>query len=345
MKKRLEWVDAAKGIGIVLVVMAHVPIPDSLKQFIYSFHMPLFFLLSGLMFRSSSISAVSFIQKKAKSLLLPYLYFSVITYVFWFSVTRFFAFKGQTDIDPFVPFTGIFISNADDARLTHNPAIWFLTTLFLVDMLFFLMHRLTKGRRAGLILLTIFCGAAGYATTFLDQSFPWNANVALTAVVFYSIGFLAKGWFVELKTYPTLLLCTGLLALTAFAQSNHSRVDMRVNDFGDILIFYVCGLLGSAAIMYLSFKFKSSPILTYLGRHSIVILVLQFAGIDIMKAIVYYGLGIHISDTTNLSWTLFYTIGTLLLMVPCIAFLNKYPMLLGQPINPSHRYEQKTSAS
>nr|MDH3175794.1 acyltransferase family protein [Bacillus pumilus] len=166
MNKRLEWVDAAKGIGILLVVMAHVPIPDSLKQFIYSFHMPLFFLLSGMMFRSSSLPALSFIQKKAKSLLLPYLYFSIITYVFWFTVTRFFAFKGQTDIDPFVPFTGIFISNADEARLTHNLTIWFLTTLFLVEMIFFFMHRLTKGKPAVLILLTVLCGGA------LDMPLP-----------------------------------------------------------------------------------------------------------------------------------------------------------------------------
>lgn len=67
MNKRLDWVDAAKGIGILLVVMAHVPIPDSFKQFIYSFHMPLFFLLSGMMFRSSSQPAMSFIQKKRKA--------------------------------------------------------------------------------------------------------------------------------------------------------------------------------------------------------------------------------------------------------------------------------------
>ena len=73
-------------------------------------------------------------------------------------------------------------------------------------MLFFLMHRLTKGKRAVLILLTVLCGGAGYASTLLlNQSLPWNANVALTAVVFYSIGFLAKQWFVELK--QTLPFC------------------------------------------------------------------------------------------------------------------------------------------
>ncbi|MFS0655406.1 acyltransferase family protein [Bacillus sp. 179-C3.3 HS] len=346
MRKRLDWVDAAKGVGILLVVMAHVPIHDGIKQFIYSFHMPLFFLLSGMMFRPSAHAATSFIQKKAKSLLLPYLYFSVITYVFWLTVTRFFAFKGQTDIDPFIPFTGIFISNADEARLAHNPAIWFLTTLFLVELLFFSLHRLTKGQTAYLLLLTILCGGVGYASTlFLNQSLLWNANVAFTAVVFYSIGFLTKQWFVELKTKHTLLLCTVLFVVTAYFQSFHSRIDMRVNEYGNLFIFYTCALLGSAAVIYVSFKLQRSSILTYLGRHSIVILVLQFTGIDMMKAIVYYGLGLDISDTTQLSWTLFYTIGTLLLMMPCISFLNKNPILLGKTPITTHRYEQKTSAS
>ncbi|MFB8733054.1 hypothetical protein ACEQPO_01500 [Bacillus sp. SL00103] len=76
--------------------------------------------------------------------------------------------------------------------------------------------------------------------------------------------------------------------------------------------------------------------MTYLGRNSIVILVLQFAGIDIMKAFVYYGLGINIADTARSSDSL-YTIGTLPLMVPCISFLSKYPMLLGKPAKAAHR--------
>ncbi|MGE6631935.1 acyltransferase family protein [Bacillus sp. NPDC077027] len=343
MKMRLEWVDAAKGIGILLVVMAHVPTSDTFKQFIYSFHIPLFFLLSGMMFQPKSLSAIAFIQKKAKSLLLPYLYFSIITYVFWFSVTRFFAFKHQTDIDPFVPFTGIFLSNADHSRLTHNPAIWFLTTLFIVEVLFFFLHRLAKGKTSALLSLTILCGGIGYVTTlYLHQSLPWNVNVTFTAVVFYSIGYLAKHVFVELKSDPTLLLCTGLLMTSGYIQSFNTRIDMRVNDLGHIFIFYLCALLGSAAVIYMSFKLKQSSILTYLGRNSIVILVLQFVGIDIVKAFVYYGLGIDISDTKQLSWMLFYTIATLLLMVPCITFFKKYPMLLGKTTRP--RYQQKTSA-
>lgn len=48
--KRIDWIDVAKGIGIILMVMGHTSMPDAINRWIYSFHMPLFFLLSGLLF-------------------------------------------------------------------------------------------------------------------------------------------------------------------------------------------------------------------------------------------------------------------------------------------------------
>ena len=52
-KKRIEWVDIAKGIGIFLMVMGHTGIPRIGNQWIYSFHMPLFFFISGFLFNTS----------------------------------------------------------------------------------------------------------------------------------------------------------------------------------------------------------------------------------------------------------------------------------------------------
>lgn len=43
MDSRIKWIDAAKGLGIVLVVMSHAPIDETLKAFLFAFHMPLFF--------------------------------------------------------------------------------------------------------------------------------------------------------------------------------------------------------------------------------------------------------------------------------------------------------------
>ena len=47
---RLEWIDKAKGIGIILVILGHTICPPNIKFWLYSFHMPLFFFLSGYVF-------------------------------------------------------------------------------------------------------------------------------------------------------------------------------------------------------------------------------------------------------------------------------------------------------
>ncbi len=79
-------------------------------------------------------------------------------------------------------FTGIFLSTPENYQLTYNPAIWFLTCLFLVELLFFFYYRLSRGKWIGLFLLT--AAILGYGSTFLQFAIPWNGFVALTAVVF-----------------------------------------------------------------------------------------------------------------------------------------------------------------
>jgi fucose 4-O-acetylase-like acetyltransferase len=69
---RINWIDIAKGIGIFLVVLGHTGIPVKLSYWIYSFHMPLFFFISGMCFDISKYQSFkSILLKKSKTLLLP----------------------------------------------------------------------------------------------------------------------------------------------------------------------------------------------------------------------------------------------------------------------------------
>ena len=78
MSRRIEWIDTAKGIGILLVIIAHVCniggafAPVSLL--IYSFHMPLFFILSGytLSKRTIELDIKTLIIKYFKTLIIPF---------------------------------------------------------------------------------------------------------------------------------------------------------------------------------------------------------------------------------------------------------------------------------
>ena len=81
--KRLDWIDIAKGIGIILVVLGHTLVPQVRETgfagflwiFIYNFHMPLFFFLSGYLFEKGLPDYTNkgkFTLGKLQYLMLPY---------------------------------------------------------------------------------------------------------------------------------------------------------------------------------------------------------------------------------------------------------------------------------
>lgn len=80
-KTRIEAIDIAKGIGILLVIFGHICTGTdetySVKIMIYSFHMPLFFLISGYCFNNAKYDSFKkFLVSRLKTIICPYLLFS-----------------------------------------------------------------------------------------------------------------------------------------------------------------------------------------------------------------------------------------------------------------------------
>lgn len=72
-KTRIEWVDAAKCIGILMVMFGHNWLDWRYCYYFCSFHMPLFFILAGYTF-SDRRAPFEFIKQKAKVLIIPYVF-------------------------------------------------------------------------------------------------------------------------------------------------------------------------------------------------------------------------------------------------------------------------------
>lgn len=76
----------AKGIAIILMVIGHSGCPDALSNIIYMFHMPLFFILSGMLFKESyledKVSSVTFLKKRIKGLYFPYVKYGLLFLLF-----------------------------------------------------------------------------------------------------------------------------------------------------------------------------------------------------------------------------------------------------------------------
>lgn len=71
---RIDWIDLTKGIAIFLMVCGHTSIPLSISNWIWSFHMPLFFIISGILFNATKYPNFNlFIKKRGKTLIIPYI--------------------------------------------------------------------------------------------------------------------------------------------------------------------------------------------------------------------------------------------------------------------------------
>jgi fucose 4-O-acetylase-like acetyltransferase len=71
-KQRIDWTDIAKGLGILAVILGHCHLPEEVWNSIYSWHMPIFFVISGYFYRIQPFEIL--IKKKFNSLLKPYFY-------------------------------------------------------------------------------------------------------------------------------------------------------------------------------------------------------------------------------------------------------------------------------
>ncbi|WP_051957927.1 acyltransferase family protein [Desulfobacter vibrioformis] len=262
---RIQWLDNLRAIGIFFVVLGHTPgLPEPFEKIIFSFHMPLFFWLSGLMCKDKikQISFRAFIKNKAYKLLVPYLFFSIISYVSWFVLFRHFGSQAKLNLSPITPLIGIIYGNGIHHLLAHNTVLWFFLCLFATEIFFFFIIRLESKTRilAALILLS----AIGYIDVWLNPPLPdrfrlpWNIDIALTAVVFYGAGYLLSPYL--LKNRLNFIVNLGFGICYLFFSLINSKVALVAGVYGNFFYFYSAAFSGilfwKAVAEYLSTLFN-----------------------------------------------------------------------------------------
>ena len=81
---RITYVDAFKGIGIILMIMGHISFGELFSKFIHAFHMPLFFIASGYLYKKMPVGGV--IYKRIKRFILPYILVGFFHYILAFLI-------------------------------------------------------------------------------------------------------------------------------------------------------------------------------------------------------------------------------------------------------------------
>ena len=117
---------------------AFVSKDNFIRTYIYSFHMPLFFLISGLTYKKSELKFKEFFFKKCKNLLLPYLFINIFVLI----VKLILQYSlGLYNVNLLKSLGSFFIGLGKDLPCIQS---WFLISLFIVEILFYLIQRFAK---------------------------------------------------------------------------------------------------------------------------------------------------------------------------------------------------------
>lgn len=165
MQERSQYLDLAKGIAIFLMVFCHTGYSSLFNVWVYAFHMPIFFFISGMFVNEKKYSVFQFINKRFKQIFIPYLIFALI-YCF--------GQKGMLD------WLNIFYGsrNALSQAKTFTP-LWFLPCIFSANVLFFLILKYFNSNRARLISC-VTAAIIGFLLTVINtKGYPLSLNVAL----------------------------------------------------------------------------------------------------------------------------------------------------------------------
>ena len=188
-----NWIDVAKFVGLYLMVLGHGLVPERIIQFIYSFHMPLFFVLSGLLFKNRGLSKS--IRKGIKTLIIPYFLLNAIG-LLYDVVEKHLVGKTLSLYNIYDRIGAVLMGigyNVDNWHPVLSPT-WYIYTLFLIQ----LICSVSKGKLWHLALLPLSIAL----TLFLfhnniDLLIPFDS--VILAMPFFLFGMLLKNRNVCLK--------------------------------------------------------------------------------------------------------------------------------------------------
>lgn len=294
-QSRSYYFDCVKGILILAVVFGHIlPVKSILHVFLYSWHIPCFFIVNGILLKRTSFKQRALMGKQGilirgiRKLLIPYFVWGSILLLFRWIASNFDISVLRWQLIDLFSFCGI-------------GATWFLPCLYLSQLILWIMIRvsLLEKKHSELVLLlegVVLC----LTGIFVEADFP---NVIVLRRSMVGSFFCICGWLLSDKltvlqgnTKRFTRICTSLILCAAsvvfFYMTGKNEAALNTLQFGVPVTYVLNALLGSAMILaivtcfdekgilvrLLSFYGKNS--LTVMGSHQPLMLAIQIPVVE-----------------------------------------------------------------
>lgn len=291
--QRIQWIDMAKGYGMIFVIIGHWNIPY-ITDYLYAFHIPLFFFLSGVVY-SLKKSFALFFKTKIQRIIIPYFCLGITVVFSNLLFSKGFGF-GLTDV-------------VKEARLLvvqeRYTTLWFFACLLILNILMYPLIRYVRCRWLSdfIVFIICLCGILLWRNGILVL--PWNIDAAMVVLPFFYGGYRLKEVLISLGNIQkrhfyiivivtffgilVWLLNTWNMALTG------EKVDLFYSNLNIELLTFLAATIGVAMIVLFSMS-HINCIIKYIGENSILFFVWHQTIILQVLCRIYWKIGIMQSN-------------------------------------------------
>ena len=262
LKERNREIDILKAVGIILMVFNHVGWGIYVHTYIQSFHMPLFFIVSGYLWKQRVASDL--FKKRLKSLLLPYGVFAVL----YFIIAAVFNIAKNGGFQAAEATKAVLLFPTDNAHMPISPALWFLPCMFLTSVIYTALGHLNLVKKAVAIIAIAITGAIYSEVS--DYMLPFCIEPTAAALFFMLIGELIREKTIT-KYLSNSYFVVGLLILEAVLAFMNKSVDLRSARFNMVPLFFLNGVMGTLAYWGISRRIEMQKRIGWIRRELIII--------------------------------------------------------------------------
>ena len=317
------------------MVFGHVYQNSVSHNFIFSFHMPLFFMVAGWLYRE--IPVRQNIKHKFCTVMIPYFSFGLLTLIYWQLIERRFRASDMTFLQSLI---GLIRGEYD--FLDFNVHLWFLPCFFLTVVIYNGLRNVV-GRR-GTYIVAICLSAVyviGVYSSFVLPSLPWGLNRVCQYIGFYAIG----NWMSELGVNGKVeagrrtvwaVIATAVLAAVFTLSLSESTIGI---DLTTGVFWFITGTLGTVAVGIYSILLSGlrasiiNNLISFLGRISLVVLCVHGPVYRVISKVLSVVIGWE-TDAVRSNFFFAVVIVIITLAVCSIAYMvidRLMPWMIGKP--------------
>lgn len=283
-KSRIEWVDIAKAVAIICMIIGHVlPVGSNIRNLIFSFHMPLFFVCAGL-FETDNISWENLKRRALRNV--RKLIFPCIVTQFIGGCFRMIVYNENVLTIIKTEIMKFFWASAYENNGVYLGALWFLVVLYWSKLLFYVIQLIFPSKYNGIVYL--FLALIGGMIS-KHVRLPQGGDIVLVASLFIYSGFLlSKAKNILEKYWNVVIFISFIFWIYWWENGIYIELGIRYYPKFVICIFEaVCGCLCIFALSKVLNNTIFSKMLAYIGQHTLLILCVHY--LDWMINFLWYG--------------------------------------------------------